>query len=143
MKPGDQRWRTIPILWVKAVSAPRNPNSWVYHSERAIEMRKLLDVVGPHLAPKELLSYRANIVEATRAASRLYPTNAALHARLAEASAEIGMFGDAVKEAQEALRLDGLTPHPDKKLAGPLRKSIEERLAEWEKAAQSAPPDLK
>jgi O-antigen ligase/tetratricopeptide (TPR) repeat protein len=143
MKPGDRRWRTIPILWVKAVSAPRNPNSWVYHSERAIEMRKLLDVVGPHLAPKELLSYRANIVEATRAASRLYPTNASLHARLAEASAEIGMFGDAVKEAREALRLDGLTPHIDKKLAGPLRKSLQERLSEWESAAQSAPADVK
>jgi hypothetical protein len=143
MKPGDQRWRTMPILWLKAVEPPRNPNSWVYHSERAIEMRKLLDVVGPHLSPREMLSYRANIVEATRTASRLYPTNPTLHARLAEASAEIGMIGDAVKEAKEALRLDALTPHLDKKLSGPLRKHLDEQLPEWEKAAPGAPLGVK
>jgi O-antigen ligase len=143
MKPDDQRWRKIPILWLKAVEPPRNPNSWVYHSERAIEMRKLLDVVGPHLAATELLPFRANIVEATRTASRLYPSNASLRARLAEASAELGVFGDAVKEAREALRLDALTPHADKKLAGPLRKHLEERLPEWEKSAPGGTPGVR
>jgi hypothetical protein len=139
-KPEDQRWRKIPILLLKAVSPPRNPNIWFYHRDRAMIMRDLLVEVGPHLPPNELIRYRANIVEATRTASRLYPTNATLHARLAEASAEIGMFGDAVREAREAFRLDGLTPHADKKLAEPLRKGLQKRLPEWEKATPTLGP---
>ncbi len=86
------------------------------------------------------MTFRANIVEATRRASRLYPSNATLHARLAEASAEIHMFHDAVKEAREALRLDALTPHLDKKLDPALKKSLQEQLPAWEKAAEGTAP---
>ncbi len=77
----------------------------------------MLQRVGSQLAPIDLVSYGGEIVKETRTATLLYPSNAMLHARLAEASAEISMFGDAVKEAEEALRLDlALTPHPDKRL---------------------------
>ena len=131
----DERWKRIPILLFKAVDPPRNPNSWVLHRQRANVTRDLLAEVGPSLAPNELLRYRANIIEATRKASQLYPSNAGLHARLAEASAEIGMFGDAVLEANKALELDRAMPHLDKKLEGPLRARIQEHLPAWEKAA--------
>lgn len=138
-KPEDMRWKTIPASMVEAVSPPRNPNSWTLHLERAKVTRQLLNQLGDKLKAGDLTTYRANIVEATRRASRLYPSNATLHAELALASAEIGMFGDAAKEAEEALRYDGLTPHADKKLAPALRKQIEAELPGWKKSALSMP----
>jgi hypothetical protein len=97
--------------------------------------RELLKEVGTNLAPKEIVGLHASVVEATRTASRLYPTNATLHARLAEASADISMFQDAVADAEEALRLDALTPHEDKKLSDPRRLLLRTRLPEWRKKA--------
>jgi hypothetical protein len=142
-KAEDGRWKTIPVAMVEAVSPPRNPNSWTLHHERAKVTRQLLERLGDKLKPGELTKYRANIVEATRRASRLYPSNATLHAELAIASAEIGMLGDAAKEAQDALRYDGLTPHADKKLAPALRQYLEKELPGWKKADNGLPPDGK
>jgi len=136
-KPADLRWKKTPALLLKAASAPRNPDAWTLHSERALVTRELLKKLGPTLSPKEIIPLQASIVEATRTASRLYPTNASLHARLAEASGEISMFRDAVTEAQEALRLDAITPHQDKMLVKSQREFLKAKLPEWtEKAAQ-------
>ena len=136
-KPEDLRWKKIPALLLKAASPPRNPDAWTLHSERALVTRDLLKKLGHALSPREIIPLQASIVEATRTASRLYPTNATLHARLAEASAEISMFRDAVTEAQEALRLDAITPHLDKKLANAQREQLKAKLPDWtEKAAQ-------
>jgi O-Antigen ligase len=136
-KPEDLRWKKIPTLLLKAASPPRSPDAWTLHSERALVTRDLLKKLGPTLSPREIIPLQASIVEATRTTSRLYPTNATLHARLAEASAEISMFRDAVTEAQEALRLDAITPHPDKKLANAQREQLKAKLPDWtEKAAQ-------
>jgi hypothetical protein len=137
-KPGDLRWKTIPVLLLKAASGDRNPDAWTLHSERAKITRDLLNKVGQSLSPREIIPLQGGIVEATRTASRIYPTNASLHARLAEASAEVSMFGDAVAEAQEALRLDDLNPHQNKKLAPAIRQKLSAKLSEWtEKAAQT------
>ncbi|AMV36349.1 O-Antigen ligase [Planctomyces sp. SH-PL62] len=130
-KPEDLRWKTIPTLLLKAASPPRNPDVWSLHSERAEVTRDLLRRVGSGLSPRDAVSMRASVVEATRTASRLYPTNASLHARLAEASAELSLFPDAVDEAREALRLDALTPHPDKKLADSVRTRLQDNLPRW------------
>jgi hypothetical protein len=60
-----------------------------------------------------------------------------LHARLADASADISMFHDAMTEAEEAIRLDALMPHPDKKLPDTVRLRLIAILPEWtEKAAK-------
>jgi O-antigen ligase len=136
-KPEDLRWKKIPALLLLATHRPRNRNAWALHSERAKVTRDLLSQVGSSLSPREIIPIQASIVEATRTASRLYPTNPILHARLAEASAEISMFQDAVTEAHEALRLDGINPHQDKKLPDSLREMLKSKLPEWtEKAAQ-------
>jgi hypothetical protein len=138
-KAEDWRWKQVPILLKDAVSLPRNPNSWSLHILRADRIRAILQQVGPQIPPVDVVSFGAEIVKETRIATLLYPSNASLHARLAEASAEISMFGDALKEAQEALRLDGLTPHPDKKLPEPIRTRLEGQVAEWtEKASPKA-----
>jgi hypothetical protein len=129
----DLRWRKIPILLLKAASPPRSPEAWSLHSYRADMARELLAALGDKLTPAEILQLRGNAVESARTASRLYPSNATLHARLAEASAEIGMMADAAGEAREALRLDRLTPHADRKLAAPSRRRLEAQLPGWSK----------
>src|SRR5262249_6143118 len=104
-------------------------------------MRKLLEKVGQKLSPRELVSYRANVVEASRRASRLYPSYALLHGELAEASAEIGMYADAVSEAKRALELDKQTPHLDKKLPKNLRQRLIDGIPAWENAATEIQTD--
>jgi O-antigen ligase len=134
-KHDDLRWRKIPIDMKLAVTPPRAPNSWTRHRDRAWWTTLLLAQLGDKVSPMEQTRYRGNVVEACRTAALLYPTNARLRARLAEASAEIGYIPDAVKEGREALRLDALTPHADKKLDQEVRVWLESRLPVWEKSA--------
>jgi hypothetical protein len=85
------------------------------------------------------VSFGGEIVKDTRIATLLYPSNAMLHARLAEASAEISMPGEALKEAERALRLDRLTKHGDKKLPEAIRERLEDQVAEWKERATPRP----
>jgi len=135
----DPQWRKIPILYQKAASAPRSPDSWSLHADRARVILHLLSSVGPRLDPLEMLRYRGKIVEATRTATLLHPTSAELHARLAEASAEISMYQDAVTEATQALRLDRLTKHQDKKLTKADRTRLEALIPKWTESAARMP----
>jgi hypothetical protein len=138
-KAKDLRWDKILTLFHEAVRPPRNPNAWSLHILRADKIREMLQRIGSQLTPVEVISLGGEIVKETRTASRLYPSNALLHARLAQASAEISKFDDAVTEAEEALRLDRLTPHPDRKLPEPLRKRLEAQLAQWEEKSPRSP----
>jgi hypothetical protein len=135
----DPRWRRIPILYQKAASPPRNPAAWTLHVDRARVISQLLSAVGTQISPIEALRYRGEIVEATRTAARFHPTNAELHARLAEASAEISMYQDAVTEATEALRLDAIMPHRDRKLPGDVRRRLEAMIPKWSESAAQMP----
>jgi hypothetical protein len=138
-KVEDQRWKAVPRLYSEAVTAPRNPAAWSLHAERANVIHQLLNMVGPKLEPLDALAYRGQLVEATRSATRLNPTSAELHARLAEASAEISMFKDAADEAELALRLDRITPHRDRKLLEAVRQRLETRLPTWTESAAKMP----
>ncbi len=69
-----------------------------------------------------------------------YPTNATLRAELAQASADLGMYVDAAREAKQALLLDGLTPHDDKKLPKGMRAYLEGQIPSWEARAKEPPP---
>jgi len=143
-KATDDRLKRVSFLLDMAVTPPRNPYNWAVHNERAVAMEAALNAVGPQLSPIEAIRYRGKIVAATRRASRLNPTSAALHARLAEASAAISMYRDAVTEAEQALLLDRITPHLDRKLPESVRARLEARLTEWkERAAQNANLDAK
>jgi hypothetical protein len=137
-KPADLRWQRVPILLKLAAAAPRNPNSWTLHRDRALVSRSLLEALGDGLEPARRLMLQANAVEALRTATQLNPTSAILHAQLAEASAQIGVFADAATEAKQALRLDRLTPHADRKLPQALRRRLESQLPAWEKVAPPA-----
>ncbi len=134
----------IPIAFDHASAPPRNPLASTLHTERANWIGYLLNEIGPRLSPVELMKYRAKIVEANRSATRINPTSALLHARLAESSADISMFKDAATEGEEALRLDRLNPHADKKLPETRRRRLETLIPQWtESAAKTkaiAPP---
>jgi O-antigen ligase len=134
----DERWKRIPVEMFKAVSGDRPADSWSRHRERARMTSLLLKQLGDKLSPKEATKLRADVVQASRTAALLYPTNASLRAWLAEASADIGMFPDALGEGREALRLDRLTPHEDKKLEPAIRQWLESKVPEWEKAVARA-----
>jgi O-antigen ligase len=135
----DKTWMKIPIIYDKAASIPRNPWAWAIHNERAIRIHSLLRILAPAMDALKLTEYRAKIVEATRTASRLNPTNSELHARLAHASADVSMFGDAVAEANEALRLDRITPHEDRKLPEDVRRRLEDLIPKWSASAEKMP----
>jgi hypothetical protein len=137
-RPTDLRWKRVPILLKEAASPPKNPDAWTLHRDRALISRRLLDELGEGLEPAQTLVLQANIVEGLRTATRLNPTAAILHAQLAEASAQMGVLADAAREAREALRLDRLTPHADRKLPAALRRRLETQLPGWEKAAPPA-----
>ena len=96
-------------------------------------------MIGSKLKPLEAIRLRGELVKSTRTASLLNPTNAELHARLAHASAEISMYQDAVDEATEALRLDRLTPHRDKKLPESVRERLEALIPTWSENAAKMP----
>ena len=138
-KAADNTWMKVPMMYDKAAEPPRNPWAWSIHNERAIRIHAMLRDLAPQLDPLQLTKYRGKIVEATRTASRLNPTNSELHARLAHASADISMFADAVAEAKEALRLDGITPHADRKLPESVRRRLEDMIPKWSASAEKMP----
>src|SRR5262249_22974445 len=130
----DLRWKQVPILLKKATEAPRNTEAWTLHRDRALVSRKLLEELGEGPSPVQLIVLKGNVVEGLRTATRLNPTSASLHAQLAEASAAMGLLSDAAIEAEAALRLDGLTPHADRKLPATRKKRLETELPAWQKA---------
>jgi O-antigen ligase len=132
-------WTTIPYLYHMATTPPRSPDAWALHSERAGVIGRLISLIGSQLKPIQAIKYKGAIVEATRRASQLYPTNAELHARLAEASAAISMYRDAVTEAEEAIRLDTIMPHADRKLDQELRARLEALIPKWRESAATMP----
>ncbi len=137
--PQDRNvWREVTIALYKATEPPRNPNAWSLQRDRAVVGRQMLEIFKGSLPPLEATRLKGNIVEASRKAAQLYPTNANLHALLAVASADIGMMDDAVKEGEEALRLDKLTPHNDKKLPAQVREQLLKELPSWEKGVPSS-----
>ena len=128
--PISTRWPRQP---------PRNPNNWGIHSERATAIHQLLSLIGSKLEPLEVIRLRGELVKSTRLATRLNPTSAELHARLAHASADINMYQDAAVEATEALRLDQLTPHRDRKLPDNVRDRLKAMIPTWEDNAAKMP----
>jgi hypothetical protein len=142
-KPKDDRLKQITFLMDMAVNPPRNPYAWAVHREYAAVVARIVSRVGPQLEPRDAIRYQGKIVEECRKASRLHPTNAALHADLAEASVGVSMYRDAVSEAEEALRLDSITPHLDKKLPDQVRTRLVLHLPEWKvRSAQNANLDV-
>jgi hypothetical protein len=120
----------------------RNPNSYRVESLRAAILRDILIHHAQALKPFTKRKLEAQLVDALAKAAAIYPASAARHADLALAIAELAestgqssLLGDAVREANEALRLDEVTPHLDKKLPAATRQHLKEQLPVWSKRA--------
>jgi tetratricopeptide (TPR) repeat protein len=72
--------------------------------------------------------YWTQAIQSYRRCVEIYPTNATLHARLANSLWQAGEQEAARAEMTRALQLDALTPHLDKKLTTQDRERIAKRL---------------
>jgi hypothetical protein len=126
-------WQRVFVVLDNAIQ----PKSW--RDEHSLHVRRLqaqyarlmLQALRDSAPIVEPLVLKSKIVSATRNAARLYPTSAAIRAQLAQASADLGDYADALAEAEVALKLSALTPHLDKKLPELLVKELEAKIPEW------------
>jgi hypothetical protein len=114
-------WIKIAAALEKAATPPRDPDSLAIQRLRMGYAGEVLRLQGASLTTGDLLTLHEQLANAAARAAVLYPTDATLNALLAEAVAALNRDEDAKRHAREALRLDDLTPHDDKKLAPDLR----------------------
>jgi hypothetical protein len=133
-------WERVFLALDEAIKPPwRDANSLHVRRLQTEYARWVLRLL-PRPEPRDLLSLKSKIVRAARRAAQLHPTSATLRAQLAHASADLGMYGDAVAEAETALKLDKITPHADKKLPAEMANALKAKLPEWEKLRDNPPP---
>jgi tetratricopeptide (TPR) repeat protein len=125
-----ERWREQPnaetfgrfekILERLTALAPNSATDRLAAGDFFMFASRQMEGVEPKLAK----SYLDRARTAYEAAVRLYPNNAAIRVKLAEADEAAGDRAGLRREAGEALRLDGLTPHSDKKLPEDVRNRL-------------------
>jgi O-antigen ligase len=140
--PSKTIWRRIDNDLKAAVSPPRNPSNLQVQRFRMNILRELLRRNATGGSTTGLARLRNEYINATARAVDLYPTNASLRADLAQACSADDRFAEAAQQAREALRLDALTPHLDKKLAKPVRERLNAELPRWDAGKGSSPPKL-
>ncbi|WP_435019239.1 O-antigen ligase family protein [Tundrisphaera sp. TA3] len=134
-------WERILFSLDKALEAPdRDPNSLDVRRRQAMYARQILAALPADATPMQLLQLKSTIVKAMRRSVMTYPANAGLRVELARASADLGMYPDAVREAKLAIQLDGMMPHPDKKLAPATIAYLKAEIPRWEALAAAPPP---
>jgi O-antigen ligase len=140
--PSKTIWRRIDGDLKGAVSPPRNPRNLQVQRFRMNILRELLRRNATGGSTTGLALLRGEYINAAARAVDLYPTNASLRADLAQACSADDRFGEAARQAREALRLDALTPHLDKKLTKSVRERLKTELPRWESGKSSSPPKL-
>jgi hypothetical protein len=100
--------------------APNSAPDWLASGDWYFEAASKTDGQGSKLVPDAL----GKAVAAYEKAVELYPNDALCRAKLAEAYRAAGQRPEFRREAEEALRLDRLTPHADRKLPAGLRSRL-------------------
>lgn len=124
----DRTWPIIAWVLDQAAALPRNPDSPVVPGLRARFAEEFLRRAD--LPESEARFIRQDQASALARLTDLDPTNASLHAEFARVLAALDQVPLADREAREALRLDRLTPHLDKKLPDPVREALERGLSQ-------------
>ena len=124
---------SIPILWAVSdmalyqfadLPSPQREKDWLTAKDRLIANAPGMASLNSDMGDVEFSLYgstqnRLFLAEASRSfkkATGFFPTDALLHARYAIILQASGDFGQAQREKAEALRLDALTPHEDRKI---------------------------
>ncbi|MBX6314501.1 MAG: O-antigen ligase domain-containing protein, partial [Isosphaeraceae bacterium] len=129
---GDRVWVRVEGALKEATTPPRNPQAPIVPRLRAAMLRQILELRGDKLPEADVRQLRRSWVEALARAVVLHPTDAPLRAELATALAATDRSQEAARQAREALRLDALTPHADKRLPAKVRQRLSEELPRWE-----------
>ena len=133
--------RSIPIRWALCTMAmydegylpsPERESAWRAAREELYRTAPENPSVRGEMADEEFTLYEATgnrlFLDAACAsyeeAARLYPTNALYHAAWAMALHAAGETEKAQDEKAEALRLDALTPHEDRKIPEELKSLL-------------------
>ena len=140
--PSKTIWRRIDDELKGAVKPPRNPRNLQVQRFRMSILRELLRRNAPGSSTAGLALLRNEYINAAARAVDLYPTSASLRADLAQACSADSRFDEAARQAREALRLDALTPHLDKKLTKSVRDRLNAELPNWEAGKRSSPSKL-
>jgi tetratricopeptide (TPR) repeat protein len=104
--------------------APNSSLAWRTAGEWYLRAFSKMDGQGKRVAPET----SRDAVLAYRQAVQFYPNNAIYRAELAEAYRADRDEAGFHREVEEALRLDGLTPHSDKKLPEKVRRRLVQEL---------------
>ena len=124
---------SIPILWAVSdmalyrladLPSPQREKDWLAAKDRLIANAPGMASLHSDMGDVEFSLYgttqnRLFLAEASRSlkkAAEFFPTDALLHARYAIVLHASGDFDGARREKAEALRLDALTPHEDRKI---------------------------
>lgn len=105
--------------------APNSASTWFTVGDWYLRASAKTDREGQPIVP----GASRDAVRAFREAVRLYPNSAVYRAALADALSAAGDEAGFRQEADAALRLDGLTPHSDKKLPENVRHRLVQSLA--------------
>jgi len=134
-------WTKVLLTFDKALEGNyRDPDNLSLRRRQASYARKILGELPEDAKPFAIVGLRGTIAKATRKAVSLYPTSAELRGELAQASADLGMYADAVVEANTALQLDTLMPHADKKLPTNIRSYLGSQIPRWDEQAKAPAP---
>ena len=134
-------WTKVATALDQAVTPPRSRRQLRVYRQRAQITRMLLN--HPALTSAQLRKeLRQDLLRTSARAVEIYPNNAPLRADLADAAAEAGDFDLAARQAEQALRLHGQTPHLDKQLPADRKTRLESQLLQWKQQFTSQnPPD--
>jgi hypothetical protein len=125
-QPDDERYSRYESARDKALAlAPNSATMWMAAGDWADRAFEKIDKQGKRGKPDAIQS----AVEFYGRAMELYPNSAKLRAKLAEAYLAAGDRAAFRREAEIALRLDGETPHVDKKLPPETRERLLRELA--------------
>ncbi len=138
----NNRWLRVLIELKKAAEPPRPEMNLSVLRIRGRFLQDLLTLNARSddpLPPDVTIRLNAQRVRDYRVATQIAPTDSSIHANLAFAEADIGRFDVATDVAREALRLDDVMPHVDKKLPDLVRRQLEVGLREWAEATPLLP----
>jgi hypothetical protein len=125
--PGQFVWARVDSAMRQAMTPPRNPDAPALQKSRMQMARAMLENSSTLLGA-EVDRLKRDLANAARRSVALNPTDARLRAEGAEALRLAGEFDAAREQMEQALALDAVTPHTDRKLPDEVRARLKDQL---------------